>query len=68
MKRSTIIRYSWGDGFLFGVGFTIAVIGLASLVAGPIPDDWTIIPTGAVIMAVAGWQHLRLRARETLKA
>jgi len=59
------MRYSWGDGFLFGVGFTVAVVGIAVIVAGPFPADWTIIPTGGVIMAVAGWQHLCLRARET---
>jgi hypothetical protein len=48
---------NWEDGVLFGAGTTIAFIGFLRVTLGPIPDDWTIIPTGLFIAAVGIWNR-----------
>lgn len=47
------------DGVLFGIGTTIALVGFVHGVMGPIPEDWTLIPTGLIVAAVAVWSRLR---------
>ena len=48
---------TWGDGVLFGIGVTVAFVGFLRVTLGPIPDDWTVIPVGLFIAAVAVWNR-----------
>ncbi len=52
----------FGEGVVFGLGFALAVVGFLRITIGPLPEDWTIIPTGLVLCAIslgARWLNTR---------
>lgn len=59
---------TWHNGMMFGIGLAAAVVGLCETLIGPIPDDWTLIPVGGVIMALALWSQWSSWRRKGVRA